>query len=180
MIFGPSGLRPAQTAEDPTSIPPNPGVSSNRCRDESGHDLRRIAIGLLFVRMFCDCFISRRCSQSYLTLRLYRGGRLSIVSAIDCRTASWALCRVRESSSDPEHVEIPAENQGNAEQLDASPNRLQILRCRNHCVLSAVHSRSEPLGSPAAKCHPGQNSSFPRQSRPCASRGPSRRCCPDH
>jgi hypothetical protein len=46
-------------------------------------------------------------------------------------------------------------------------------------VLSGVHSRTERLGLPAAKCHPGQNSSCPKRSRPCASRGPSRRCAHD-
>src|SRR5262245_30461176 len=42
-------------------------------------------------------------------------------------------------------------------------------------AFSGVHSRTEPLESPGAKCHPGQNSPCPRRSRPCASRGPSRR-----
>jgi hypothetical protein len=41
-------------------------------------------------------------------------------------------------------------------------------------ALSGVHSRIEPLGSPAAKCYPGQNSSCPRRSWPCASEGPPR------
>src|SRR5262245_46478903 len=42
-------------------------------------------------------------------------------------------------------------------------------------AFSGVHSRAEPLEAPGAKCHPGQNWPCPRRSRPCASRGPSRR-----
>src|SRR5262245_46570723 len=41
--------------------------------------------------------------------------------------------------------------------------------------MSVLLSGSEPRVSPAAKCHPGQSSSYPCRYRWCASRGPSRR-----
>src|SRR5262245_18180354 len=50
----------------------------------------------------------------------------------------------------------------------------RILEIEEPLALSGVQSRTEPPGSPAARCHPDQISPWPKRSRPCASQGLSR------
>jgi hypothetical protein len=55
-------------------------VHLTRGDDESEHDRRMIAIGLLFVRMLCDCFKSRRRLEAEILMLRHQQLRRSVAA----------------------------------------------------------------------------------------------------